>query len=548
MSRSVALSLLAAFAVGLAARTDRRQDEVVWRDPMSWLARECTPPARVSAGLPVWASDRPNPSHIFVVDSVPKPDSGAVYHEGLDSLLSLLAENGTCLYRSSKHLPWCDTVGLIAKDDVVLIKVNTAYPERGMTSTDIIKGLVGRIVAHPDTFVGEVQLVENGQGHTCWTYPLNNAERRSQTMQSVVDLFAGQGYRVGDFDWSAIGYGDSVRWVSEFDQGDTVSGYVREDSTGMTYPKFVTSFGTSISTRRGVWNDSAYEPDRLKFINLPVLKSHTAMGVTAAVKNYIGFLSYAATGPGPMHDGVMAQGLLGVEFGKARFPDLNIIDATWVCAEIATGPSAPYGACTRLNTLIASPDPIAADYFAGKYVIRPASWWSGRSWLHDYARMDPDNLNTENPGNGTLYSDSTPCHGTPYNAFHQILASSRDQMLRYGRQVTMDTLQMTVHRFHFASVVEEEGNASISATGRLLVMPNPATGGIKVRYRMEKPGAVRLSVFSSDGRVVEAVASRPTSAGEHSLDLVRRLTSGAYLLFLETPTGRSSQQIVVPAR
>jgi hypothetical protein len=162
--------------------------------------------------------------------------------------------------------------------------------------------------------------------------------------------------------------------------------------------------------------------------------------------------------------------------------------------------------------------------------------------------MDPDNLNTENPGNGRLYSDSTPCHGTPYNAFHQILASSRDQILRYGRQVTMDTLQMTVHQFHFPTGLAEEASASRPATERLMVMPNPATGGIKVRYRLEKPGAVRLSVFSSDGRVVDAIASGATSAGEHSLDIVRNLTPGTYLLSLETPTGRLSQRIVVPGR
>jgi hypothetical protein len=543
----VALLFLAALAVRLTANTDPRQDEVVWRDPMGWLARGGRPPVRASDGSPTWVSIRPGPSHVFVVDSFPVPDSEAVYHEGLDSLLSLLADNDASLYRSDKHLAWCDTAGLIARDDVVLIKVNTAYPERGMTNTDIIKGLIGRIVAHPDTFVGEIDLVENGQGHTCWTYSLNNAERQSQTMQSVVDLFAGQGYRVGDYDWSAIGHGDSVRWVSEFDVGDTVSGYVREDSTGMTYPKFVTAFGTSVSTRLGVWNDSAYEPRRLKFVNLPVLKSHTGMGVTAAVKNYVGFLSYAATGPGPMHDSLMTQGLLGIEFGKARFPDLNIVDATWVCAEIATGPTAPYGVCTRLNTLIASRDPIAADYYAGRYVIKPASWWNGRPWLHDYGRMDPDNLNTENPGGGMLYSDSTPCHGTPYNAFHQILTSSRDQLLRYGRQVTMDSLQMTVHGFHFPYIAEGRGR-TLSATGRLLAMPNPATSEIKVRYRLDKPGAVRLKVFSSDGRMVDAITSSASSPGEHHLDVARSLAPGTYLLSLETPDGPLLQSIVVPVR
>jgi hypothetical protein len=79
-------------------------------------------------------------------------------------------------------------------------------------------------------------------------------------------------------------------------------------------------------------------------------------------------------------------------------------------------------------------------------------------------------------------------------------------------------------------------------------MPNPATGEIKVRYRLDKPGPVRLRVFSSDGRVVDAVAFRVTSAGEHSLDIVRNLTPGAYLLSLETPAGRLSQRIVVPGR
>jgi hypothetical protein len=507
-----------------------------------------TPPVPVRASLPVWVSGLPNQSHIFVVDSVPVPDSNAVYHEGLDSLLSLLARNGTCLYRSSKHLPWCDTAGMIAKNDVVLIKVNAEWPERGMPSTDLLKGLIARIVAHPDTFTGEVELVENGQWRQSWAYPLNNAERHSQTMQSVVDLFAGQGYNVGAYNWTAIGYQGNNRWVSEFDQDDTVSGYVREDSTGMTYAKFVTSFGTSISTRLGVWNGSAYEPARLKFINMPVLKSHSFAGVSASVKHYIGFLSYQAIGPSTMHSRAMTEGLLGVDFGKARFPDLNIIDATWVSAEITTGPEAPYDKCTRLNTLVASKDPIAADWYAGKYVLRPASWWSGHPSLHDYGRMDPDNLNTENPGSGRPYSDSTPCNGYPYNAFHQMLASSRDQMLRYGRQVTMDTSQMTVHLFHFPHVALEEPHPAVPATGRIEVTPNPATGRITVSYQLAAAGPVRLLVFTEDGRMVAALPQGVLPAGEHTLTLDRTLSPGTYLLTLETGAGRESQKVVIPGR
>ena len=60
-----------------------------------------TPPA-VSSVLPVWTSDFPDPSHIFVIDSFPVPDTTVLYHEGLDSLLSLLASNGIHLYKSAK--------------------------------------------------------------------------------------------------------------------------------------------------------------------------------------------------------------------------------------------------------------------------------------------------------------------------------------------------------------------------------------------------------------------------------------------------------------
>jgi len=481
------------------------------------------------------------------VDSVPIPDSMGTYHEGLDTLLSLLAQNGTYLYRSSKSLPWCDTAGLIGKNDVVLLKVNAEWPERGMPSTDLLKGLIARIVAHPDTFTGEIELVENGQWRQSWAYSANNAERHSQTMQEVVDTFAGRGYHVGAYNWTAIGYGGGNRWVNEFDQGDTVSGYVREDSTGMTYAKFVTSYGTSISTRLGVWNGSAYEPERLKFINMPVLKSHSYMGVSASVKHYIGFLSYADSDFTSMHRRAMTQGLLGVDFGKARFPDLNIIDATWVSAEITTGPNAPYNMCTRLNTLVASEDPIAADYYAGRYVLRPASWWSGHPSLHNYGRMDPDNVNTENPGSGRSYSDSTPCNGFPYNAFHQMLVSSRDQMLRYGRQVTMDTTEMTVHHFKFPGAAVEE-RTTIPGVGGLRVTPNPANGRFTVSYQLGTASAVRLLVFSADGRKVAELPQGVVAAGEHTLSFDRALSPGTYLLRLEAGNVRESLKLVVPSR
>ncbi|HTW92405.1 MAG TPA: DUF362 domain-containing protein [bacterium] len=533
----LAVALFAVYRLGLGTRSQLRTIGSCPHVP---------PP--VQAGLPAWTSARPVQSHIFVVDSVPVPDSMGTYHEGLDTLLSLLAQNGTCLYKSSKHLPWCDTAGIIGKNDVVLLKVNAEWDQRGMPSTDLLKGLIARIVAHPDTFAGEIELVENGQWRQSWAYSANNAERHSQTMQEVVDTFAARGYHVGDYNWTAIGYSGNNHWVNEYNQGDTVSGYVREESTGMTYAKFTTSYGTHVSTRLGVWNDSSYEPARLKFINLPVLKCHQYMGVSASVKHYIGFLSYADSGNTSMHRRAMTQGLLGVDFGKARFPDLNIIDATWVSAEITTGPNAPYNMCTRLNTLVASKDPIAADYYAGRYVLRPASWWNGHSSLHNYGRMDPDNLNTENPGNGHSYSDSTPCYGFPYNAFHQMLVSSRDQMLRYGHQVTMDTTQMTIHHFRFPGAAVSESPRTMPVVDGLMATPNPVNGRPSVSYELGTPASVRLMVFSADGRKVAELAQGMLPAGRHRLILDRALAPGTYLLTLEAGSARESTKLVVPGR
>jgi hypothetical protein len=486
-----------------------------------------TPPA-VSSVLPAWRSDFPDPSHIFVVDSFPVPDTTILYHEGLDSLLSLLASNGIHLYKSTKPLPWCDTNGLIGKNDVVLLKVNAEWDQRGQTNGDLIKGLIARIVAHPDTFTGEVDLVENGQWRCSFEYAQNNAENQAQTMKSVVDRFAGMGYHVGLFDWTLIGYGTNNHWVNEYDQGDTVSGYVREDSSGMTYAKFKTSYGTLVSVRKGVWNGSQYEPDRLKFINMPVLKSHSLMGVSASTKHYIGFLDYSAIGPNNMHQRAMTQGLLGVDFGKARFPDLNIIDATWVMAEIDSGPNAPYSLATRQDILVASKDPIANDYYAGKYVIRPISWWYGHAWLHNYGRMDPDNLNTENPGSNHRYSvDSTPCSGMPYNAFHQLLVSNRDKMLAYGKHVTMDTLQMTVHLFSFRNPtgVNESGSRPLGLT--VDAIPNPGSGSTAIRYSLARSGPVRIAVFDPAGRLVVRFPDRSQTAGQYTVNWNRRDAAGA---------------------
>ncbi len=64
---------------------------------------------------------------------------------------------------------------------------------------------------------------------------------------------------------------------------------------------------------------------------------------------------------------------LGETCGKmmvsVRPPVLNIVDAIWVSHKSITG--FPADTTSQLNTLVASQDPVALDYWAAKYVLYP---------------------------------------------------------------------------------------------------------------------------------------------------------------------------------
>ncbi len=86
-------------------------------------------------------------------------------------------------------------------------------------------------------------------------------------------------YAVSAYDWQTI----YTIQVDEYSDGDMTDGYWRNSTadpdTGVyvSYPKFQSEQGTYISFKHGIWNGATYE-DRLKVINLPVLKSHEIYG------------------------------------------------------------------------------------------------------------------------------------------------------------------------------------------------------------------------------------------------------------------------------
>ena len=340
----------------------------------------------------------------------------------IDKLVNLMGSHGLLFYKSNTRGANQGPDGLIARDDVVLIKINSQWPYRGGTNTDVLKELIQVIVQHPEGFVGEIVVADNGQGWGSMNWPESNAENTAQSTQDVVGMFM-RSYSVSTYDWQDI---RSTR-VAEYSEGDVGDGYIlyneADPETGIfvSYPKFRTEFGTYISFKYGIWNGTGYEK-RLKVINMPVLKSHFYYGVTASLKHYMGVQSearYAGLANGHSTVGSGGMGTLMVETG---LPTLNIIDAIWINACPSYGPETPYSMATRVNVLMAGLDPVALDYWAAKHVLVQAASLIGYG---DTSTLDPDKW-----------------------IFGRWLNFTKDEIIAGGCNVTTDESHMNVHIPH----------------------------------------------------------------------------------------------------
>jgi hypothetical protein len=396
--------------------------------------------ATLDNGLTLTANTAVNTpsSDIFVVTHTTGAD------RGVDTLFRLMGSQDFKLYKSSSSGLTKDPDGHIARDDVVIIKVNCQWDERGGTNTDLLKALIQAVVDHPDGFIGEIIVSDNGQGENrgslgrggSFTYPNNNAIDTSQSIQKVVDSFS-DNHKVSTYLWSDI----TETRVYEFIELDMEDGYVVEESilpnSGLmiSYPKFTSDFGSCISFKNGVWNieEEAYDSEGLKVINLSMLKSHQVYGVTASVKNYMGvpsdLLTGQITGEYLHTHSTIGKGGMGTLMVNTRFPVLNIIDAIWINPIPMSGPMTSYTVATQMNVITASTDPVALDYWSVKYILLQN--WENRANEVSLS-MDPDN--TE-PG-----------------FFGDWLRLSMNELINGGYSVNIDESQMSVY------IVENSGN------------------------------------------------------------------------------------------
>jgi len=324
---------------------------------------------------------------LFQVTGIPAdPLTSGNRHAGVDTLLTLMGQNGLKFYRTSAAGALNGTNGLIAADDVVLIKVNAQWKYRGCTNSDVVRGVIQRILEHPDGFHGEVVIVENGQGRgslacdTSSAYAGNtevhaNAQDERHSFLWLVDsLFDDP--RVSAF------LLDPVR-ASFIGAGEHAANGYRVFENVST-PCFTTPGGRRVELREGVWNGTSYD-ENIKLINIPVLKHHDTGGseITGALKHMYGLVSMSDGQSGFRHYAGLGE-TCGKMMVSVRTPVLNIMDAIWVSQDALTG--YPASATTRVDTILASQDPVALDYWSAKYVLYPID---GNERHHpDYAGID----------------------------------------------------------------------------------------------------------------------------------------------------------------
>lgn len=96
-----------------------------------------------------------------------------------------------------------------------------------------------------------------------------------------------------------------------------------------------------------------------------------------------------------------------------------------------------------------------------------------------------------------------------------------------------------------ASSVDDALAGDLAVTG---AGPNPFRGETEVRFRLERPAAVRASVHAADGRVVRSLPGQELAAGQHRLrwdgrdDRGQPVPAGHYYLRITGPEGEAAAQ------
>ncbi len=392
--------------------------------------------------LPVWESSNTVVSEVYVYDNVIQSkgslsagnefvDDSYLSDPGIDSLIQIMNTKGLYLHKNSIR-----PNGLVGSEDIVIIKGNFQWRNRMSTNTDRVKGVIWQLLSHPDAFSGEILVCDNTQSQiwesTSSDYfggfndRSNNSDDLEQSIVDVVNTFKAKGYPVDYYVWDSLNNNNAVH---DYDKGDMNDGYVYNPTQHTSYPKFKTPKDNLVSLKNGIWNSESesFEKDKLVIINMPILKAHGMAGATIACKNYIGCMNVVKTEEwygadnNSFHDNYCFNefALVARQLDET-WPDLNIIDATWVA------PVNNYSytqESVQANTLIASTDPVAASWYSAKYILQPLV-----SQYNEY-KVNPDDIE------GTYGKNLNYWYVYLKENTQRIVTKDPDEISVYGKEV-----------------------------------------------------------------------------------------------------------------
>ncbi len=338
------------------------------------------------------ASTGKQKSTILQVEKCPVHD-GKLRHTGLDSLLTVMSENGLKLYHTRKSHRWGGQEGIINSNDVVLLKINCQWKFRGATNSDLLRGLIHRILEHPDGFTGEVVIFENGQlqgsfdgDPLAWgrykKYPESTGIHvNAEDDKLTIDRLANEVFANAPVSSFLL---DTICQTFIKDDDHSTNGYRKIVDAQISYPCFTTAGGHRIEMREGIWSGKRHDTN-VKLINIPVLKTHDGTGITGVLKHSYGIVSMEDDkGWWKKRHYEESGSQCGKMYSLVRMPDLNIVDAIWVTHQVHHCGYPPW-TTHRANVLLAGLDPVALDYYGSKHILLPLG--GDRAKEHD-----PDNF------------------------------------------------------------------------------------------------------------------------------------------------------------
>jgi hypothetical protein len=431
------------------------------------------------------------------------PDNSLV-DRTMDSIFSVADSRGLHLYKTNQNPD-----GIVANDDIVVIKPNFQWPGRLGTNTDRIKGLITLILKHPDIFTGEIIIADNVQHYGAGiNEDINNSEDPDQSIIDVVKTFSAKGYPVYLSHWTNL----KELFCKEYSQGDMSDGYVVDSSTYITYPKFRSPSGKQyISLSKGVWDTihSVYDKGKLTIIDFPILKAHCMAGATIAIKNWIGVVTVSDNsfsfygGDNAMHYTLFwgTYGLIA-RVMAVMLPKLTIVDATYVSTKSNWVTDTIDNPIVKTDKILISTDPIAADWYSAKFILTPIAY-------------TPDLTNPDN-----LSADPDAGFGPILRKWARILIDTA------GFPFTLDSSKISVYKTLNTAVADVK-NVHENA-GSVISYPNPADQ--LINFTLNKK-IKSIAIYSAEGK---QVMFRENVAVSMNISMLKK---GLYMVDIRTCDG-----------